>query len=423
MIINGKKKLVLFALTSVLTGCMSMHVDKVESDIQGARVGPKELPKRNITDFSKGLRCMDDLFIVFGASPDDYPMLVENIDDKTKKVNAGTRQMIISAIAGMTKRSRAIKLIAFGQDTGNLVLFLGESGSKNPYQEIPAFDIIGSISQLDDGLIKKQADLSAETSGTWNKRNVGAGGGASASNSATSLALDLSILTSHNMAILPSATTRNAVIFYTGGSAQSYDAGINKVGLTYSISTNRKDPTAQGLRALVELSTIELIGKLAKLPYWHCLGVDPEHEEIRNEISDWYYQLNQSQIFHTTLKAQLYLRGYYQGDIDESISEDYQLAVLKYKERLGLELTPAIDIDFYSAFLNQTPMSNFLIIEEHHTEKFLNLISPHVPEELQQTLRQITLDKIALDRTKYEISTQQMIAGWRKSTSMQQQFG
>ncbi len=355
MIYFPKKALAICLLTSVLTACISTHVNQVESDIQIARKGPKELPKRNITDFSKGLRCMDDLFLAFGATPEDYPILIENIDDKTTKVNAGTRQMMISAISDMTKRSRAIKLVAFGADTGNLVMFLGESGNKGVYQDIPAFDIIGAISQLDDGLVKKQADVSGETAGTWDGRNVGGGGGASQSLGATVLALDLSILTSYNMAILPGAHTRNSVALYTGGQSQSYDAGINKTGVSFSISSNHKDPTAQGLRALVELSSIELVGKLAKLPYWQCLGMDPEHEEIRNEISDWYFQLNQSNLLHTTLKVQLYLRGYYTGEINEEVTEDYLLAVLRYKQRLGLPLHATVDKAFYAAFLNATP--------------------------------------------------------------------
>lgn len=341
--------------SALLTGCISAHVQQVENDIQVARKGPKELPKRNITDFSRGLRCMDDLFLAFGASPDDYPVLIENIDDKTQKVNAGTRHMLISAISDMTKRSRAIKLVAFGQDTGNLIMYLAESGNKGVYQDVPAFDIIGAISQLDDGLVKKQADISGETAGSWNGRQVGSGGGASQSLGATVLALDLSILTVHNMAILAGAHTRNSVALYTGGSSQSYDAGINKTGVSYSISTNSKDPTAQGLRALVELSAIELIGKLAKLPYWQCLGLDPTHEEILNEVSDWYFQLSQSEILHTTMKVQLYLRGYYQGEINEEITEDYALAVMRYKQRLGLPLTADVDKIFYAAFLNETP--------------------------------------------------------------------
>ena len=352
-----RKSLGIALMAFSLTGCMSAHVAQVEKDIQIARQGPKELPKRNITDFSRGLRCMDDLFIAFGASPDDYPVLIENIGDKTKKVNAGARNMLLNALSDMTKRSRAVNANAFGQDVGTAVALLAETGNKGAYQYIPPFDIAGAITQYDDGLVKKQADVSGETAGTWNGRNVGSGGGASKSLGATVMGLDLHVVTTHNFAILPGVHTRNSVTLYTGGSSQSYDAGINKTGVSYSISTNRKDPTGQALRALIELSAIELIGKLAKLPYWQCLGLDPTHEEIRNEISDWYYQLTQLGLLHSTLKAQMYLRGYFVGDINEELTEDYMLAILRYKQRLGLPLEAAVDIDFYTAFLNETPQS------------------------------------------------------------------
>ena len=343
------------ATAAALSGCMSAHVQQVEDDIQIARQGPKELPKRNITDFSRGLRCMDDLFVAFGASQGDYPVLAENISDKTKKVNVGSRNMLFNALAGMNARSRAINVNAFGQEVGTAVALLAETGNKGAYQNVPPFVIAGAITQYDDGLIKKQADISGETAGTWNGRNVGAGGGASQSLGATVMGIDMHVITTHNFALLPGVHTRNTVTLYTGGSSQSYDAGINKTGVSYSISTNHKDGVGQALRALIELSSIELIGKLAKLPYWQCLGLDPEHEEIRNEISDWYYQLSQSQLLNSTMKAQMYLRGYFVGNIDEELTEDYLLAILRYKQRLGLPLEPTVDIEFYTAFLNETP--------------------------------------------------------------------
>ena len=61
-------------------------------------------------------------------------------------------------------------------------------------------------------------------------------------------------------------------------------------------------------------------------------------------------------------------------------------------------------------------MSNFIMIEEHHTKKFIQLISPHVPKNLQQNLHHLTAGKIALDRSKHEIHAQQLLRGLKKST-------
>ena len=343
-----KKITIAFVLTS-LSGCITSKVIRdTEINAERMRKGPEQLPVKNITNFNESLRCMDGLFLSFGIARGDYALLVEDLKDKTKKVDAGTRQMMISAISDMTKRSGALKLVTYGADSGNLISFLNEAGKKGAYQNIPAFDIIGSISQYDDGIYKSQADVSAEAAGTNDGSAVGAGGGKSSSSSVTYMSVDLSVVTSHNLAILPGVNTRNTVALFNKGTAKSFDAGISKTGVSYSFSKDSKDAVGQGLRGLIELSTIELIGKLVKLPYWKCLGMEVEHPDIRNEISDWFYQLQSTNILHKTLKIQLYLNGYYQGPIDEEITPEYLNAVRLFKQRLGLADNPNIDLEFYS---------------------------------------------------------------------------
>lgn len=354
----------LLKLFSVLTlsvlgsGCLSSAViNDVKKNSELMRQGPEQLPFKNMTDFGASLRCMDNLFLSFGVGRGDYVLLVEELKDKTTKVNAGTRQMMISAISDMTKRSGALRLVTYGADSGNLISFINEAGKKGIYDSVPAFDIIGSISQFDDGIYRKQADMSAEVAGSNDGSSLGAGGGHSASSSVTFMTLDLGVITSHDLSIVPGVHTKNMVELFNRGSSTSFDAGISKNGMSYSFSANTKDATGQALRGLIELSVIELIGKLTKLPYWSCIGMDATHPDIQQEISDWFFQLSQTQILHRTLKLQLASRGYYAGAIDEQITEDYLLAVLEYKRRLGLPEIPAVDLDFYSAFLTRTPVS------------------------------------------------------------------
>lgn len=355
---NLSKILLGFCASLLLSGCLSTNVMKdVQRNAKELRKGPKELPVRNVTSFSESLRCMDDLFLSFGISRGDYVIMAEELRDKTKKVDAGTREMMFSAISEMTERSHALKTITYGADTGNLISFLSAAGNNGVYQNIPAFDIIGSISQYDDSVYKKQADRSAELAGTNDGSTVGGGGGQSTSSSVTFMTVDLSVITSHNLALLPGVSTRNSVSLYNRGDASSYDAGISKTGVSYSLSSNTKDAVGQSLRGLIELSVIELMGKLVKVPYWSCLGMDAQHVDIQNEVSDWFFQLSQTGILHRTLKIQLALRGLYNGAIDEQVNQEYLTAVVNLKQLLGLPATPDIDLAFYSAFLNQVPVS------------------------------------------------------------------
>src|SRR5262245_11706470 len=106
-----------------LAACSALEV-KQETIDQTATVakGPELPPFRAISGFSAGLRCMDSLLIDYGVR--DVSMLVEELSDNTKKINAGTRDMLISAMSDMTKRSRAVRLVAYGKDSTNAISFL-----------------------------------------------------------------------------------------------------------------------------------------------------------------------------------------------------------------------------------------------------------------------------------------------------------
>ena len=85
-------------------------------------IDAKARPQRNVTSFDPGLRCMDDMLLRFGTR--DVSVMLEEIPDKTGRSGAGTRDMMVSAVSDMTRRSRAVKLVAFGVDNQNIVQFL-----------------------------------------------------------------------------------------------------------------------------------------------------------------------------------------------------------------------------------------------------------------------------------------------------------
>ena len=115
--------------------------------------GPKSAPYRTVTNFSGAVRCMDSLMSTYGVK--DISILVEDLDDSTKKTSVGTRDMLLSTMSEMTRRSRAIKFIAYGGDQKNIVSFLAAADNKRAYSSIPQYGIRGSISQFDDNVVKK----------------------------------------------------------------------------------------------------------------------------------------------------------------------------------------------------------------------------------------------------------------------------
>lgn len=359
MIDARKSKLAMaFVCCTVLAACGALDVkqDTIESS-RAMRKGPEFAPGRSITNFSESLRCMDELMIEYGVK--DVSTLVEDLADTTKKVSAGTKDMLISSVSDMTKRSRAIRLITFAADSGNLANFLANAEAKGAYAVVPQYDIRGSISQLDENLVKKQND------GAINIGSVGFGAAKTASSSV--LGLDLSMISTKDYSVIPGVTTRNSVIIYKEGSGLDGEAQYKKFGISYGLTLTKAEGQAQALRSLVELAVVELFGKLTHTPYWRCLGADPKDTAIRNEISDWFYALTVNGELVEYFQKQLRLRAYYKGAVDGNVSPELSEAIARYRQALGLTREAKADLDFFEAYLSA---SHYEVVAKHPASAF-----------------------------------------------------
>ncbi|MEJ8847792.1 DUF4384 domain-containing protein [Variovorax rhizosphaerae] len=339
-------RILALAAVATLAGCQALEVKKptVEQTAE-VRKGPEDRPQRSITGFSHSLRCMDTLLLDYGVR--DVTMLTEEITDETKKLNAGTRDMLISSVSDMSRRSRAVRLVAFGKDTLNVVSFLATAQSQGAYQAVPLYDIKGSVSQFDENLIKNQKDAGL---GIFPYLNLGVAKDAASS----MLALDLSVLTTSDMGVLPGVTSRNSVVILKQGSGFDGDAAYKKFGINYSMNLARSEGQTQALRGLVELAAVELVGKLTKTPYWTCLGVsDPKaNEETKLEMFDWYHSMAATRIeLIAYFQNQMRRRGFYDGPIDGEFNPAIDEAISNYREALGLSRKALLDEEFFYAFL------------------------------------------------------------------------
>lgn len=333
------------AAAAMLAGCSALEVQKETIEkTNAARIGPEQAPFRSITGFSGALRCMDNMFIDYGVR--DVSMLVEDILDQTKKVNAGTRDMLITAVSDMTRRSRGVRVVAFGKDATNVISFLASAQRQSAYEVIPQYDIKGSVSQFDENVIRNQKDVGI---GFSPFANLGVARDAASS----VIGLDLSVLTTDDMSVLPGVTSRNSVVILKAGRGADADAAYHKFGVNFSMTLSKSEGQTQALRGLVELAAVELMGKLTKTPYWTCLGATPEtNEEVKLEIADWYYAMSATRVeLIAYFQNQLRRRGYYQGPIDGEFNPAIDQAIANYRAALGLSKEATLDEAFFKAYL------------------------------------------------------------------------
>jgi hypothetical protein len=277
------------SVAALFAGCSSLDPAPPAAQPQATA---DAAPPRTIGDFSAARRCMDNLLLDYGTR--DLTVMVEDVVDRSKQIDPGTREMLIAAVSDMTQRSRAIRLVA------------------QPLATPPQYTLRGSIVRPDK----------------------------------SELSLDLALLTTQDMSVVPGMASRNAVTLRDGG------AELHKFGLRFSVAAAAGEGQAQALRALVELSSIELFGRLAKVPYWTCVGITAADATVAAEIQDWYDVMaaRPAEIIGY-FQQQLRTRRVYNGPIDGAVNEPFKDAVARYRAALGLSREPQLSLDFFKAYL------------------------------------------------------------------------
>jgi len=314
-----------------------------QQDTRAAAQPVQSVPQRNVTGFADALRCMDNLYLGYGTR--DVSVLLEDLTDTTKKVSAGTRDMMMSAISDMTRRSRAIQVVAFGPDANNVVAFLNSAQKRNAFAVVPQYDLRGSITQLDENVLRRQADGGLSIGSTLST-------GGSKSRSLNVLGLDVAIVDTSNLVLVPGVVSKNLTTIAKEGDALDSQATISKVGINFSTSFQRTDGTAQALRNMVELASVELFGRLLKLPYWSCIGASADNPEVRNEIEDWFIGMERAGELTPFFQLQLRNRGFYDGAVDGRVTPALRDAVAAYRRGVGLGSEGVVDLALFTKFID-----------------------------------------------------------------------
>ncbi|MDB5927012.1 MAG: Peptidoglycan-binding domain 1 protein [Betaproteobacteria bacterium] len=332
-------------VAATLAGCGSPV--KRNDDLGGLRRGPGNTPQRNVTDFTSGLRCMDETLFAFGTR--DVVFLLEELRDESRRLGVGTRDMMISAVSEMTRRSRAVRLVTFGNDNQNIQSLLQQLEKRTPFGILPQFDIRGSVTQFDEDVVRKESKLGV--SGLLEQL---IGFNINRNTQINVLGFDASVVSVPDLTIVPGANSKNTVIVARDQSGVSDGvASIQKVGLSFSMNVSRNAGVAQALRNMVELASIELIGKVTRVPYWNCLGLDTNNPEVKREIEDWFFSMRDDSERTMFFQEHLRNRKFYDGPVDGKSYTALQEALGAYKKGFGYAENTPTDVAFFTEFLTR----------------------------------------------------------------------
>lgn len=347
-----RPRLVCIPLVAALAGCAALSDTRTPTVevYEAVRKAPMLPINRAVTSFSEGLQCMDGLLLQYGVRAS---LMVEDLNDKTQKAPAGTTEMFLGAMSQMTRRSQALRTVAFGEDTKNLAGFMNRAGSKEAFQieNIPTYTVRGAVSQFDDNLGKKTVDAGISLGSL-----IGSfvGGGGAKSTAVNMVGLDLIALRASDFSVVPGVSAHNVAAILQEGAGIDAEVTYKKLGVNFMTSLSKSDGKTIALRNLVELGAIELTGKLTKVPYWKCLGIPGDHADIVSEIDDWYEAMT------TADKLRFFLQQFRALGVlpanDAPVEPDtFKRAFRAYAEALGIPDNDSISLKLFRAHFDADP--------------------------------------------------------------------
>jgi len=283
----------------------------------GAPDGPRDAaqsqpPSIAASTLGPALRCMDGLLLDHGVR--DLSLVIDEGSGTDQQGQSSVDSHLAATFSDMTQRSRAIRLVMRDADPEAAV-------GKASRQQDPA------------GPSGRQYALRANFA-----PNVGA------APQGRTMGLELTLLNARDMSVVPGTGRYNEISLPAG------PAGFSKFGQPFSVAA--ATTPASATRALVELSAIELVGRLTRLPYWTCFGLDDGNEAVGAEVQDWYDALAaRPDELITYFQQALRQRGIYHGPIDASPNVEFKEAVARTRESLGQPREPKLSLEFFKAWL------------------------------------------------------------------------
>jgi hypothetical protein len=313
-------------------------------------VRPQTPPVRNITSFTPALRCMDKLLATYGLGDQGIGgalLTGEGVLDKTgKNIGGDNLDVLMVTISKMATHSGAYKFVRYNprklslEELERLRLFHGGDMSKITW---PRYDLSGSITQLDENVDARSLSVSVAL--------FGGDIGASKDIRATVVSVDMNLSDAITGQVLNGMHASNTMAIKRQGKALDGGGAIQKVGLYFTVSLDQNEGIYAALRALIELSTIEVLGKLARIPYWQCLQIDATNPEVFAMTRDWFAELAPEQRVRFTQRV-LKQQGYYDGSLSGAMDQATQAAVARYQAAADLIPSGRIDLDLYRRLLS-----------------------------------------------------------------------
>jgi hypothetical protein len=272
---------------------------------------PSPTPSISASVLAPALQCMDGLLLDHAVG--DLSLTIDTSAGADRQTQAVVEGHLAATFSDMTRHSRAIRLVMPGPHPHRDAVAASHTDTTSPHRRRFALRV------------NFAPDVGVTSQGQ-------------------TLGLELSLLDTGDMSIVPGTSRYNEVSLRTGS------ASFTKFGQAFGVAA--ATTPAGATRALVEVSAIELVGRLTRLPYWTCFGLDDGNDAVSAEIQEWYDGLaaRPAELIGYFQRA-LQQRQLYGGAVDGSPNPAFNEAIARTRESLGQSREPKLSLDLFKAWL------------------------------------------------------------------------
>jgi len=307
----------------LLSGCMpepTVKLDKAGSKIE-----------QDQTSYSSVLRDLNEMIRIFHGRP--MNVVVDSIENKT-----AARSKLPLDITDMVKTS----FLKIG-DFVNVIYNNNSEGMKDFYM------INGAITQYD--VIRTQdKGVNAAATGTVNGQRYDSDGSMDSEDQTVKLTLTFNPANAITGNYISRANTNNTVTIEKKSSAKEFAFSILGSGFGYNNAVTKAQGIHASIDVLVELSVVEVLGKLGKFPYWLLLKGGKVNPDIVNELSHKFLRLPLNKKIEQ-ISYLLKLRGKNVA-VTSVMNDNLRQAIIEYKKEHGMEADDTITKELYISLLN-----------------------------------------------------------------------
>jgi len=262
-------------LVMLLSSCTGLSTQ----DIHDIKQPPK--PDSVASDYSKALDKFSAMLTTYDLPETQVVLLGKTVHNKTACANLpmDITQMVATAVNRLGGKIRYAPYDPIYLE--HEAIFLSQFGIPMG-DELPALVIDGAITECDENLDGQEMGIDGDAVGTHHGQEGEVSGGANKTSNISRIALDFHLMEYSSSLLLPRIQSSLSVDIRTieGG----YDFAIQVLGSGFGLNRSRKITQGkhEAIRAVVDLSMLQVLGKFLQVPYWRCLdGATPDKEVIK----------------------------------------------------------------------------------------------------------------------------------------------